>query len=146
MVQVCRCLSPCGIWDWNDGSCNLIWILEVAHLQHGMQIFFYLVDLTPSVSNIKDFDILLYVWLFVLFKKNKIIIYFICDLLYYLQYFKHNFSFFIFAKKKLNKTSSQTLQSKTQNPLYYGTEEIGTDISFFHTAPDIFNNNRKSKC
>ena len=29
----------------------------------------------------------------------KIIIYFICDLFYYPQYFKHNFSFFIFAKK-----------------------------------------------
>ena len=28
----------------------------------------------------------------------KIIIYFICDLLYYLEYIKHNFSFSIFVK------------------------------------------------
>ena len=34
------------------------------------------------------------IWLFVLLKKIRIIIYFICDLLYYPKYFKHNFSFF----------------------------------------------------
>jgi hypothetical protein len=39
----------------------------------------------------------------------KIIIYFICDLLYYLKYFKHNFLFFIFAQIFLNKTSDQTV-------------------------------------
>jgi len=31
-------------------------------------------------------------------KKFRIIIYFICDLLYYPNYFKHNFLFFIFAQ------------------------------------------------
>jgi hypothetical protein len=55
-------------------------------------------------------------------KKIRIIIYFICDLLYYTKYFKHNFSFIIFAQFFLNKTSGQTVQAKSQNRLYYGTE------------------------
>ena len=54
----------------------------------------------PPSYNIRDSE-----FLFATFDHSsysnffEIIIYFICDLLYYLQYFKHNFSFFIFAKK-----------------------------------------------
>jgi hypothetical protein len=53
-----------------------------------------------SYNNIRDFEFLLatfdnlsYLNFF------EIINYFICDLLDYLKYFKHNFSFFIFAKR-----------------------------------------------
>jgi hypothetical protein len=55
--------------------------------------------LLPPSHNIRDFE-----FLFALFdpssysKKFKIIIYFFCDLLYYPKYFKHKFSFFIFAQ------------------------------------------------
>ena len=49
-----------------------------------------------------DFEFLLVTFDHSSYSKNfEIIIYFICDLLYYLQYFKHNFLFFIFAKKNL---------------------------------------------
>jgi hypothetical protein len=65
--------------------------------------------LLPLSHNIRDFELLL-----ATFDRSsysiffKIIIYFICNLLYYLQYFKRNFSFFIFVKKNLIKTSGQT--------------------------------------
>ncbi len=55
--------------------------------------------LHPS-HNIRDFEFLLVTFDNSSYSKFfEIIIYFICDLLYYLQYFKHNFLFFIFAKK-----------------------------------------------
>jgi uncharacterized circularly permuted ATP-grasp superfamily protein len=55
---------------------------------------------SPLSYNISDFEFLFVTFdhLFYL-KFFKIIIYFICDLLYYLPYLKHKFSFFIFAKK-----------------------------------------------
>ena len=54
----------------------------------------------PPSHNIKDFKFLLATFDHSSYlKKFEIIIYFICDFLYYLQYFKHNFSFFIFTKK-----------------------------------------------
>jgi hypothetical protein len=54
----------------------------------------------PQFHNIRDFEFLLVTFDHSSYSKFfEIIIYFICDLLYYLQYFKHNFSFFIFAKK-----------------------------------------------
>ena len=56
--------------------------------------------LLPPSQNIRDFEFFLATFDHSSYSKFfKIIIYFICDLLYYLQYFKHNFSFFIFAKK-----------------------------------------------
>ena len=56
--------------------------------------------IVPLSYNIRDFKILLVMFDHSSYSKNfKIIIYFICDLLYYLQYFEYNFSFFIFAKK-----------------------------------------------
>ena len=56
--------------------------------------------LLPPSHNIRDFEFLLATFDHSSYSKFfEIIIYFICDLLYYLQYFKHNFSFFIFAKK-----------------------------------------------
>ncbi|BAS77373.1 Os02g0188201 [Oryza sativa Japonica Group] len=57
-------------------------------------------NLLPPSHNIRDFEFLLATFdhsSYSNFFKNIII--FICDLLYYLQYFKHNFSFFIFVKK-----------------------------------------------
>ena len=53
----------------------------------------------PPSPNIRDFDILLALIDHSSYSKNfGTIIYFICDLLYYPKYFKHNFSFFIFAQ------------------------------------------------
>ena len=57
-------------------------------------------QILPPSHNIRDFEFLLATFDHSSYSKNfEIINYFICDLLYYLQYFKHNFLFFIFAKK-----------------------------------------------
>ena len=54
----------------------------------------------PPSHNIRDFEFLLATSDHSSYSKFfEIIIYFFCDLFYYPQYFKHNFSFFIFAKK-----------------------------------------------
>ena len=69
--------------------------------------------------NIRDFDILLALFDHSSYSKYfGIIIYFICDLLYYPKYFKHNFSFFIFAQIFLKKTSGQTLYENSEYSLY----------------------------
>jgi hypothetical protein len=61
-----------------------------------------------------DFDFLLTLFDHSSYSKNfRIIIYFICDLLYYLKYFKHNFSF-LYLHKFFNKTSGQTVQVKVK--------------------------------
>jgi hypothetical protein len=79
----------------------------------------------PPSHNIRDFEFLLAMFDYSSYLKNfKIIIYFICDLLYYLPYFKHNFSFFIFAKKNWIRRVVKRYKAKTQNPLYYGTEGV----------------------
>ena len=58
---------------------------------------------TPSTShNIRDFDFLIALFDHSSYSKNfEIIIYFICDLVYYPKYFKHNFSFFLLAQNFL---------------------------------------------
>ncbi len=64
------------------------------------KVFFSHMYILPPSHNIKDFKFLLATFDHSSYlKKFEIIIYFICDFLYYLQYFKHNFSFFIFTKK-----------------------------------------------
>mgnify|MGYP003702590603 CR=1 FL=1 len=56
--------------------------------------------LLPPSHNIRDFEVFLATFDHSSHSQFfEIIIYFICDFLYYLQYFKHSFSFFIFAKK-----------------------------------------------
>ncbi len=41
--------------------------------------------------------------------------------------------YFLICKKNLNKTSDQTLQSKTQNLLYCGTERVLQYLLDFYT-------------
>ncbi len=77
--------------------------------------------LLPPSYNIRDFDFLLVLFDHSSYSKNfEIIIYFICDLLYYPKYFKHNFRIIIYSKYFnnskffFNKMSGQTVQEKVK--------------------------------
>ena len=64
------------------------------------EVLLSLCVLLPPSHNIRDFEFLLATFDHSSYSKNfEIINYFIYDLLYYLQYFKHNFSFFYICKK-----------------------------------------------
>lgn len=71
-----------------------IWVID----DKAKTLYYYV--LFPPSHNIRNFEFLLATFDHSSYlKKIRIIIYFICDLLYYLPYFKYNFSLFIFAKK-----------------------------------------------
>ena len=110
------------------------------------------VMLLPPSHNIRDFEFLFATFDHSSYSKFfKIIIYFIYDLLYYLRYFKQNFSF-LSLEKKLNKTSGQTLQEKLKIPYIMGWRKyifldnrINPDICFKEATTTYYNILSESK-
>ena len=72
-------------------------VILKRHLSSDLSIIWTPQILLHPPPNIKDFDILLVFDHSSYLKNFRIIIYFL-NLLYYPKYFKHNFSFFIFAQ------------------------------------------------
>ena len=78
-------------WQWGliawAGACSRI------------SLFGWSILMIPSSHNIMHFNFLLVLFDHFSYLKNfEIIVYFICNLLYYTKYVKHNFSFFIFVQ------------------------------------------------
>ncbi len=82
------------------------------------------VVLLPPFHNIRDFEFLLELFDHSSYsKKFGIIIYFFVTYFTIQSTLSTTFRF-LYLHKFLNKTSGQTIQTKTQNPLSYGTEGV----------------------
>ena len=84
-------------------------MVEVLHLSHITCRFKILFAMFNHSSYSKNFEI---------------IIYFMCDFLYYQKYFTYDLSLFYICTNFLNKTNGQTLQAKSKSDIYYVTKIV----------------------